>query len=410
MAVAAAWLGAAAHTAWSWLAAPLGLAAEDANERDDGLEPGAVQVRRAAPPSPPPPLYPHAAHRREHRLPPRRLPPASRVQALEALAALSAEVEAAAKRVGAVNGQRQPELCLQLLEELRVCQQAWTAALGELYRTVFETTGPDRQYRFKFHPSTLELAPYPAHVLYTADVLHAGGMIEGSAALSDHLRPAAARLVRLVTRLRLNLAAHDESETVVPIPLQLQVLEKAWHDFEWLYLDALATPAPAPMTEALLRYVVHLSETLAAARRQGWTTAAEIDRIEPALVIALNRAALLTAARIPELAEVLRPLFASSLPPPSPDLYEQLVTSVGRLADADVAHLLHSIYVPHVQALDTVHHALFLLLCGVVDEVRRRWPRASGRRSIVRLTHACTGAGAAAHMRSFNAVRSARAT
>jgi hypothetical protein len=82
-------------------------------------------------------------------------------QALEALAATSAEVEAAAQRLGAVDGVRHPAQCLPLIEQLRVCQHAWTVALADLYAAVFAPALPDRQHRLKFHPATLELAPYP---------------------------------------------------------------------------------------------------------------------------------------------------------------------------------------------------------------------------------------------------------
>jgi hypothetical protein len=199
-----------------------------------------------------------------------------------------------------------------------------------------------------------------AYILYAADVLHAGGMLEGSAALSAHLRPAATKLVRLVVRLR-----HDvigDSPTL-PIALQLQVLDRAWLEFEWAYLDAFATPAPLAATEALLAHTVQLSETLAHALRAGWVDTAEVARVEPALVVALGRAALFGALRVPPLAEVLRALY-------EPAAYARVHTAVAVLGPDDAAAVTRAIFVPHAQAVPAAHHALFLALCELLEQVR----------------------------------------
>jgi len=324
-------------------------------------------------------------------------------QVLEALTKASKAVEDAAHRLGEVDGRRHPDQVAPLIEQLRIAQLSWVSALADVYRAVFGTSGPDRQYRYKFHPATLEPSPYPVSILYAADVLHAGGLVHGSVPLSDHLRPLATRLVRLTARLRLTLV-HAE-EDAVPLHLQLSVLDKAWVEFEWAYLDVFASPAPPALTEAWLTYTVQLSETLLLALREQWTEPAEVERIDPALVIAVARAALLQAARAPAVAAALWPLFhtdaatpssrtAPSSPPrtptdadvpgpaataaamPPPPTYDRLVTSATVLPEGAAHELLRAIFVPHAVAVADEYRELFLLLCAVLEQLQHGSGRA----------------------------------
>jgi len=321
-------------------------------------------------------------------------------QVLEALTKASEAVEDATHRLGQVDGRRHPDLVAPLIEQLRVAQRSWVSALADVYRAAFGTSGPDRQYRYKFHPATLEPSPYPVGILYAADVLHAGGLVNGSVPLSDHLRPLATRLVRLTARLRLTLV-HAE-EDAVPLHLQLSVLDKAWVEFEWAYLDVFASPAPPALTEAWLAYTVQLSETLLLALREQWTEPAEVERIDPALVIAVARAALLQAARAPAVAAALWPLFhpdaatpssssslttpasaprtptdsdapgpaAAAAAKPPPPTYDRLVASATALPAAAAHELLRAIFVPHAVAVADEHRELFLLLCAVLEQLQ----------------------------------------
>ena len=211
-------------------------------------------------------------------------------------------------------------------------------------------------------------------------------MVQGSAALSDHLRPSATKLVRLVARLRTSVTSQEET---VPIPLQLMVLDRTWQDFERAYLDAFATPAPVAMTEGLLAYTVQLSETLLHALHAGWADSSEVDRVEPALVVALGRASLFSALRIPPLAEALRALFETDPPattttptttptpttPTTPSAYMQVHQMVAVLSPADAAVVLRAIFVPHAQAIPAAHHALFLQLCNLLEQVSWQRPQ-----------------------------------
>nr|XP_048716863.1 lateral signaling target protein 2 homolog isoform X2 [Caretta caretta] len=287
-----------------------------------------------------------------------------------------------------------PQQYLVLLNQLHLSQAHLLTLIEQLMNECIPKERHCRDYLAKF-PEELLVDNLGNHVLFAAECLVAGTVLELEEADGLQLRPLAKNLVcslQLVRKVLREQSLSQASPCSEPMRMALIRFDTLFAEFELRYVSLLVTVKSPEELYKQQEIVVLFCETVERALKLGYLSQDMIDGCEPLLMFTIPRLAIISGLLIypegplglerrPEETSRLFSPFRSVLKNIRP-LWQQPGSARGRVLPGAVLPGARSELRSRYSSTQDMIHTLFVCISGVADQLQTNF--ASDLRSILK--------------------------
>ncbi|XP_067127358.1 lateral signaling target protein 2 homolog isoform X2 [Centruroides vittatus] len=199
-----------------------------------------------------------------------------------------------AAELDSFDGRTDPDLCSQLVVQLRQCQDKVIGICNEIIEEAIPSQRANRDFRVKFPDDVLH-ENFAGQLWFGAECLAAGSNIMNRELESARMRPLAKAVTKSLDNVRCLLREQSLKNSQGysdKVKGALKIFDRLFAEFELCYVSAMVPVKSAKEYHLQQEIVILFSETLQRALRIGLVTQDMVDDYDPSLMFTIPRLAI----------------------------------------------------------------------------------------------------------------------
>lgn len=204
------------------------------------------------------------------------------------------ELNMVAAELDSFDGRTDPDLCSQLVVQLRQCQDKVIGICNEIMDEAIPSQRANRDFRVKFPDDVLH-ENFAGQLWFGAECLAAGSNIMNRELESARMRPLAKAVTKSLDNVRCLLREQSLKNSQGysdKVKGALKIFDRLFAEFELCYVSAMVPVKSAKEYHLQQEIVILFSETLQRALRMGLVTQDMVDDYDPSLMFTIPRLAI----------------------------------------------------------------------------------------------------------------------